>query len=109
MMAAQAAALTAAGTSKSGWPMLRLIGSRMVRASSKTLRMPEDPMAARRRATQRLALADVLMLPRAAVAGDQGILSPPPPVGPGRCAETDHAAGRDSTPGLVEQASRRDP
>src|SRR5947207_443342 len=43
-MAAWAASLTGSGTSKSGWPMLRLIGSGMLRASSNTLRMPDDSM-----------------------------------------------------------------
>src|SRR5436309_3138027 len=52
-MAAWAAALTGAGTSKSGWPMLRLTGSLRLRASSKTLRMPDDSMCRMRSATQR--------------------------------------------------------
>src|SRR5437016_3015360 len=54
-MAAWAAALTGAGTSKSGWPMLRLMGSRRLRASSKTRRMPEDSMCRMRPAIQRAA------------------------------------------------------
>src|SRR4051812_35317857 len=51
-MAAAAAALTGAGTSKCGWPMLRLIGSLTLRTSSKILRMPEASMFRIRSAIQ---------------------------------------------------------
>src|SRR6476646_2577570 len=54
-MAAWAAALTESGTSKCGWPMLRLTGSLRLRASSKTLRMPDDSMWLIRSAIQRSA------------------------------------------------------
>src|SRR3984957_13804916 len=54
-MAAYAAALIGSGTSKSGWPMLRLTGSLIDRASSKTLRMPDDSMLPMRSAIQRSA------------------------------------------------------
>src|SRR6478672_11934660 len=52
-MAARAAALTGSGTSKSGWPMLRLTGSFRLRPRSKTRRMPEASMLRIRSATQR--------------------------------------------------------
>src|SRR5438128_8106038 len=52
-MAAFAASLIGAGTSKSGWPMLKLTGSLRLRANSKTLRMPEDSMWRIRSAIQR--------------------------------------------------------
>src|ERR1700676_1402683 len=52
-MAAWAAALIGSGTSKSGWPMLRVTGSLRLRANSKTLRMPEDSMCLMRSAIQR--------------------------------------------------------
>src|SRR5215469_7963944 len=52
-MAAWAAALIGSGTSKWGWPMLKLTGSLRLRASSKTLRMPEDSMWRIRSAIQR--------------------------------------------------------
>src|SRR5688500_17299811 len=51
-MASIAASLTAGGTAKSGWPIERLIGLRSVRASSKTLRMPELSKACVRWAIQ---------------------------------------------------------
>src|SRR6266487_616029 len=57
-MACLAAALTGAGTSKSGWPMLRLTGSVRLRARSNTLRMPEDSMERIRSAIQRSALSE---------------------------------------------------
>src|SRR5262249_4044690 len=53
-MAATAAALIGLGTSKCGCPMLRLMGSFRLRASSKTLRMPEDSMWRMRSAIQRI-------------------------------------------------------
>src|SRR5579885_3763219 len=52
-MAALAASLTGCGTSKCGWPMVRLQGFLRLRASSKTLRMPEDSMWRMRSAIQR--------------------------------------------------------
>src|SRR5262249_55808347 len=58
-MASLAAALTGSGTSKCGWPMLRLTGSLRLRASSKTLRMPDDSMCAMRSAIQRSAGGDM--------------------------------------------------
>src|SRR5262245_3508628 len=54
-MASFAAALIGAGTSKSGWPMLRLTGSLRLRARSNILRMPEDSMPRMRSAIQRSA------------------------------------------------------
>src|SRR5262249_1035703 len=52
-MAALAAALIGAGTSKCGWPMLRFTGSFRLRASSKILRIPDDSMCCIRSAIQR--------------------------------------------------------
>src|SRR6516165_5387209 len=54
-MAAIAADLMGAGTSKCGWPMLRLIGFFRLRANSKTLRMPDDSMCCIRSAIHGLA------------------------------------------------------
>src|SRR6266852_4830833 len=51
-MAVWAAALIGSGTSKCGWPMLKFTGSLRLRASSKTLRMPEDSMWRMRLAIQ---------------------------------------------------------
>ena len=51
-MAALAAALIGSGTSKCGWPMLRLIGSLSDLPSSNTLRMPDISMARVRSASQ---------------------------------------------------------
>src|SRR5437868_11060590 len=66
-MAAWAASLIGCGTSKSGWPMLRFTGSFRLRASSNTLRMPDDSMCAMRPAIQRSAadFCDMHHLPNA--------------------------------------------
>jgi len=45
-----AACRTAAGTSKSGWPIDRLMGFSSLAARSNTLRMPEASMLSRRSA-----------------------------------------------------------
>src|SRR5262249_5234872 len=57
-MASFAAALIGAGTSKSGWPMLRLTGSLRLRARSNILRMPEDSIPRMRSAIQRSAASE---------------------------------------------------
>src|SRR5258708_2458346 len=60
-MAAWAAALIGAGTSNSGWPMLRLTGSFSDFASSKTRRTPDASMWRMRSAIQRS--ADIVRTP----------------------------------------------
>src|SRR6516164_2763328 len=75
-MAAIAADLIRSGTSKCGWPMLRLIGFFRLRASSKTLRMPDDSMCCIRSAIHGLACRGIHSSPRAEAHGL-------PPVGVG--------------------------
>src|SRR5271163_542839 len=54
-MAAMAASLSAGATSKSGWPIERLIGSLRLRARSKILRMPLESMRPTRAARRVMA------------------------------------------------------
>src|SRR5205809_181310 len=66
-MASMAAALTGAGTSKWGTPMLRLTGSLRLRARSKTRRMPETSTERMRWAIQ----WSCMLCPRLARAAQQ--------------------------------------